>query len=140
MGKSDTSQIKVNVVLIAIGSVVAITQIIIYNCLPESDPEPDETVCGWYNASYNHDAIAMHPYDARAYTGILPAHGSEEEEGWEPSDAGEQMAHFFEFAFEILSAFITFWFCMDNRIESDKKINELMLRHSNEGAMGGDAV
>jgi len=122
------SQIKVNVALFGVASVIAITQIGVYNGLSEYSPAPDETTCGWYNASYDPNALAENPYDPKAYTGILgPFEASESGEGWEPSDAGEQIAHFFEFAFEMISAFITFWFCMDNKIEVDTKIEALML-------------
>ena len=34
----------------------------------------------------------------------------------------ERTAHFFEFTFGIISSFITFWFCMDNRFEAAKEI------------------
>jgi len=34
----------------------------------------------------------------------------------------EQTAHYFEFTFGILSSFVTFWFCMDNRFEAEKEI------------------
>jgi len=37
-------------------------------------------------------------------------------------DHAERTAHFFEFAFGILSSFVTFWFCMDNRFEAEKEI------------------
>jgi len=43
---------------------------------------------------------------------------------WVP--AAEKAAHFFEFAFNIASAFVTFWFCMDNRFEADKEIMEIL--------------
>lgn len=129
VGKSVKNQIRVNAVLVGVAAVVAITQIVIYNGMPEYSPAPDETVCDWYNQSFDPNAMANHPYDPRAYTGILETgHESSDEGGaWEPSDAGEQMAHHFEFCFEMLSAFITFLFCIQNKIEADAKVDSLML-------------
>merc|ERR1712032_130914 len=40
--------------------------------------------------------------------------------------SGERVAHFFEFSFEILSAFISFSFCMDNKVLCDRKIRQLV--------------
>ena len=39
---------------------------------------------------------------------------------------GEKAAHYFEFSFEIMSALITFWFCVDNKFVADKEISEIM--------------
>jgi len=39
---------------------------------------------------------------------------------------GERVAHFFEFSFEILSAFITFSFCMDNKALCDRETQQLL--------------
>lgn len=44
--------------------------------------------------------------------------------------AGEQIAHYFEFCFEILSATVTFMFCMDNKFNCDRhQSNLLQLQH-----------
>ena len=40
---------------------------------------------------------------------------------------GEQAAHYCEFAFEILSSGVTFWFCMDNKLLCDQQIMSIML-------------
>ena len=40
---------------------------------------------------------------------------------------GEQAAHYCEFAFEILSSGVTFWFCMDNKLLCDNLIMTIML-------------
>jgi len=40
---------------------------------------------------------------------------------------GEQAAHYCEFAFEILSAAVTFWFCMDNKLMCDNLSMTIML-------------
>ena len=40
--------------------------------------------------------------------------------------AGEKAAHYFEFSFEIMSALITFWFCVDNKFVADREISEIM--------------
>jgi hypothetical protein len=33
---------------------------------------------------------------------------------------GERLAHYCEFLFEILSALIVFWFCVDNKVRCDR--------------------
>eukprot|EP00419_Tripos_fusus_P009185 CAMPEP_0172661642 /NCGR_PEP_ID=MMETSP1074-20121228/4831_1 /TAXON_ID=2916 /ORGANISM="Ceratium fusus, Strain PA161109" /LENGTH=247 /DNA_ID=CAMNT_0013477441 /DNA_START=67 /DNA_END=810 /DNA_ORIENTATION=+ len=40
---------------------------------------------------------------------------------------GEQLAHYFEFTFEVLSAGITFWFTMDSKFLADATMRELLL-------------
>lgn len=45
--------------------------------------------------------------------------------------AGEVPAHYFEFSFEIISSFIAFWFCMDNKSVAEKEIG-LILYGSHE--------
>lgn len=45
---------------------------------------------------------------------------------------GEQAAHYCEFAFEILSAGITFWFCMDNKLHCDQQTMSIMLGDERE--------
>lgn len=40
--------------------------------------------------------------------------------------AGEQIAHYFEFVFEILSAIISFLFCMDNKLMCDDTLRQLL--------------
>ena len=40
--------------------------------------------------------------------------------------AGEHLAHYCEFSFEIISALIAFWFCVDNKFVADKEIFEIM--------------
>mmetsp|Transcript_105868 Transcript_105868/g.225965 ORF Transcript_105868/g.225965 Transcript_105868/m.225965 type:complete len:350 (-) Transcript_105868:129-1178(-) len=44
--------------------------------------------------------------------------------GGEPR--GEQAAHYLEFAFGIVSAGITFWFTMDNKMCAEKRLREIM--------------
>jgi hypothetical protein len=39
---------------------------------------------------------------------------------------GEVPAHYFEFAFEILSSLIAFWFCMDNKNVADEEIGSIL--------------
>mmetsp|Transcript_15376 Transcript_15376/g.30833 ORF Transcript_15376/g.30833 Transcript_15376/m.30833 type:complete len:446 (+) Transcript_15376:46-1383(+) len=39
---------------------------------------------------------------------------------------GERLAHYCEFAFEIISALITFWFCVDNKFLADREIDQIM--------------
>ena len=39
---------------------------------------------------------------------------------------GERSAHYCEFAFEIISALITFWFCMDNKLVADETIRMIV--------------
>jgi len=39
---------------------------------------------------------------------------------------GEKPAHYCEFTFEIISALITFWFCLDNKFVADREIDEIM--------------
>lgn len=48
--------------------------------------------------------------------------------GWtaDGDSKGEQLAHYLEFTFGIVSAGITFWFTMDNRITADKRLRVLM--------------
>eukprot|EP00966_Prymnesium_polylepis_P230919 5343962-Prymnesium_polylepis.3 len=55
---------------------------------------------------------------------------------------GEKAAHYFEFIFEMISAAITFWFCMDNRLRCDTMRFALMLAEGDveEGAQGGSAL
>ena len=45
---------------------------------------------------------------------------------------GEQLAHYLEFAFEMISATITFWFCMDNKIRVDTMRLDIMLAEEGE--------
>lgn len=45
---------------------------------------------------------------------------------------GEQIAHYFEFAFEIISALISFSFCMDNKFLCDSKIREALSKQAPE--------
>ena len=40
--------------------------------------------------------------------------------------AGEVPAHYFEFIFEIISSFIAFWFCMDNKSVAEKEIGLIL--------------
>jgi hypothetical protein len=53
--------------------------------------------------------------------------------------SGEQLAHFFEFTFEILSAFISFSFCMDNKILCDKKIKLLLSKQQGASVCVGQS-
>ena len=43
-----------------------------------------------------------------------------------PDMVGEGPAHYFEFAFEILSSLIGFWFCMDNKFVADKEVGLIL--------------
>ena len=46
---------------------------------------------------------------------------------------GEPLGHFFEFAFEIISSLIAFWFCMDNKYIADKEIGLILYgKHHDE--------
>jgi len=47
---------------------------------------------------------------------------------------GEPLGHFLEFAFEIISSLIAFWFCMDNKYIADKEIGLILYgkRHDEE--------
>lgn len=48
---------------------------------------------------------------------------------------GEQIAHYFEFCFEMFSATITFLFCMDNKFNCDRSLNKLLqMQHLRRGA------
>ena len=42
---------------------------------------------------------------------------------------GEKAAHYCEFSFEIISAVITFWFCMDNKLIADETIRTIVDNH-----------
>jgi len=47
--------------------------------------------------------------------------------GWEGSESnGEQLAHYCEFVFGIISACITFWFTMDSKLVADAKMKSLL--------------
>ena len=48
--------------------------------------------------------------------------------GWtaDGDSKGEQAAHYLEFTFGGVSAFITFWFTMDNRMCADERLREIM--------------
>jgi len=39
---------------------------------------------------------------------------------------GEVPAHYCEFAFEIISSLIAFWFCMDNKVVAEKEIGIIL--------------
>jgi len=56
--------------------------------------------------------------------------------GWtaDGDSKGETLAHYFEFMFGILSASITFWFTMDNKLNADKQMFELMHSHHHSHA------
>eukprot|EP00614_Pseudopedinella_elastica_P022314 CAMPEP_0172628868 /NCGR_PEP_ID=MMETSP1068-20121228/164332_1 /TAXON_ID=35684 /ORGANISM="Pseudopedinella elastica, Strain CCMP716" /LENGTH=262 /DNA_ID=CAMNT_0013439229 /DNA_START=121 /DNA_END=909 /DNA_ORIENTATION=- len=41
---------------------------------------------------------------------------------------GEKSAHDCEFAFEIISAFVTFWFCVENKCSADREMKAIMFR------------
>ena len=45
---------------------------------------------------------------------------------------GEVPAHYLEFAFEMLSAIVTFWFCMDNKLRCDTMRLDIMLADTEE--------
>ena len=44
---------------------------------------------------------------------------------------GEKAAHYCEFSFEIISALITFWFCMDNKLVADETVRTIVDDHNN---------
>eukprot|EP00928_Gymnodinium_smaydae_P024648 TRINITY_DN19887_c0_g1_i1.p1 TRINITY_DN19887_c0_g1~~TRINITY_DN19887_c0_g1_i1.p1 ORF type:complete len:410 (+),score=15.32 TRINITY_DN19887_c0_g1_i1:51-1232(+) len=48
--------------------------------------------------------------------------------GWtaDGDSKGEQPAHYLEFAFGCLSAGITFWFTMDNKLSAEKRLRQIM--------------
>merc|ERR1712087_99243 len=47
--------------------------------------------------------------------------------GWKDGESnGETLAHYFEFAFEGISAVITFWFTMDARFSCERQIDSLV--------------
>jgi len=50
--------------------------------------------------------------------------------GWtaDGDSKGEQTAHYFEFVFGIVSAGITFWFTMDNKMSADQRLRQIMYR------------
>mmetsp|Transcript_52559 Transcript_52559/g.92284 ORF Transcript_52559/g.92284 Transcript_52559/m.92284 type:complete len:132 (+) Transcript_52559:2-397(+) len=39
---------------------------------------------------------------------------------------GEKPAHYMEFIFSLLSAVVTFWFTMDNKMSADRRLNQIM--------------
>jgi hypothetical protein len=58
--------------------------------------------------------------------------------GWNDGESnGEQLAHFFEFAFGIFSAGVTFWFTVDSKLLADKRLAELMYRAVGEEVLCG---
>ena len=48
---------------------------------------------------------------------------------------GEKLAHYCEFIFEILSALILFWFCIDNKIIADAEVDEIMYGNHHDCAV-----
>jgi len=56
--------------------------------------------------------------------------------GWTPTgdSKGEQMAHYLEFAFGIISSLITFWFAIDNKLLADGRLAELMYGQDPDGS------
>merc|ERR1719217_1665452 len=56
--------------------------------------------------------------------------------GWTPTgdSKGEQAAHYLEFSFGIISALITFWFAIDNKLLADGRLAELMYAQDSAGA------
>lgn len=48
--------------------------------------------------------------------------------GWtaDGDSKGERLAHYFEFAFGILTAGVAFWFTMDNRLTADQRLRAIM--------------
>lgn len=58
--------------------------------------------------------------------------------GWteDGESEGETLAHYFEFAFESLSALIAFWFAMDNRFLAEARIESLLGLRKQDGPQG----
>merc|ERR1719282_524530 len=52
--------------------------------------------------------------------------------GWtdDGDSKGERLAHYFEFTFGIITAGITFWFTMDNRLTADQRLRAIMYEES----------
>jgi len=48
---------------------------------------------------------------------------------------GEKVAHYFEFVFQIISASITFWFTMDNKLVADGKLAKVFKSVGDNGFM-----
>mmetsp|Transcript_4003 Transcript_4003/g.5418 ORF Transcript_4003/g.5418 Transcript_4003/m.5418 type:complete len:81 (+) Transcript_4003:39-281(+) len=63
--------------------------------------------------------------------------------GREPNGdmVGEGPAHYLEFAFEIISSLIAFWFCMDNKFVADKEIGLILYgKHGDCGICGAKSI
>lgn len=60
---------------------------------------------------------------AMVQLGVYNLMGHDEETG---DMIGEVPGHFLEFAFEVVSSLIAFWFCMDNKAIADKEIGMIL--------------
>ena len=53
---------------------------------------------------------------------------------------GEKPAHYCEFILEILSAFITFYFCVDSKCQADREVEFLVFERSDKSASGSSPL
>ena len=69
--------------------------------------------------------VAVSAVIAIAQISIYNGMGEDEDGG----KKGEKAAHYCEFSFEIISALISFWFCMDNKLIADETIRAIVDNH-----------
>ena len=112
--KSDSTT---QLVLVCVAAGIAIAQLAVYNGMGET---PD----GGRHTRYT-------PLHAITYVTHLTHVTGETPDG---DKKGEVAAHYMEFAFEILSSLVTFWFCMDNKLLADTQTVQLLTLDEESGA------